>query len=82
MISFYDKGFDGEFSMEPVRVSPKYQIVIPRAVRESLQIRPGQEMQVFAFEGRIEVVPVRPVKSLRGCAKGIDTHIQRDADRV
>ena len=68
--------------MESVTVSPKYQIVIPREVRESLKIRPGQKMQVFEFDGRIEVVPVRALKTLRGKYKGIDTTVERDADRV
>jgi len=68
--------------MNSVKVSPKYQIVIPREIRESLNIRPGEAMQVFEFDGRIEVVPVRPLRSLRGRFKGIDTQIERDADRV
>ena len=68
--------------MRHVKVSPKYQIVIPREIREVLVIRPGERMQVFAFDGRIEVVPVRPVKSLRGRFKGIDTRVERDMDRI
>ena len=68
--------------MESVKVSPKYQIVIPRDIRESLHIRPGERMHVFEFDGRIEVVPVRALKTLRGKYKGIDTTIERDADRV
>ena len=68
--------------MESVKVSPKYQIVIPREVRESMNIRPGEMMQVFAFDDRIEIVPVRPIKQLRGRFKGIDTRVERDEDRV
>jgi len=68
--------------MNSVRVSPKYQIVIPREIRESMNIKPGETMQVFELEGRIEVVPVRPVRSLRGRYKGIDTTVERDEDRI
>ena len=68
--------------MEIVTVSPKYQVVIPKNVRKALGIRVGQKIQVVAYEGRIELVPVTPVKKLRGFAKGINTSVEREADRV
>ena len=68
--------------MRSVKLSPKYQIVIPREIRESMNLRPGEEMQVFAFEGRIEVVPVRPIRQMRGRFKGIDTRVERDEERT
>ena len=68
--------------MKPVKVSPKFQIVIPREIRESMNIRPGESMQLFELEGRIEVVRVRPVCSLRGRYRGIDTSVERDEDRI
>ncbi len=68
--------------MNSVKVSPKFQIVIPREIRESMNIRPGEAMQVFELDGRIEVVPVRPIQSMRGRFKGIDTSVDRDGDRV
>lgn len=68
--------------MQPVTVSSKYQIVIPREIRESMKIRPGEKMQVFEADGCIEVVRARPVKALRGMCKGIDTSVERDADRI
>jgi AbrB family looped-hinge helix DNA binding protein len=68
--------------MRSVKISPKYQIVIPREVRESMNLRPGEEMQVFEFEGRIEVVPVRPIRQMRGRFKGIDTRVERDEERT
>ena len=68
--------------MNSVKVSPKYQIVIPREIRESMNIKPGEIMQVFALEGRIEVVPVHSIRSMRGRYKGIDTSVERDVDRV
>ncbi len=68
--------------MTAVIVSPKYQIVIPRDVRESLNIQPGQRVQVFELEGRIEVIPVRPIEEMLGCFPGIDTTVERDEDRA
>ena len=68
--------------MEAVTLSPKYQIVIPADVRKSMGLRPGQKIQVFEFDGRIELVPVRPIAELRGRFKGIDTTVERDEDRV
>jgi len=68
--------------METVIVSPKFQVVIPRAVRESLGIKPGHKVQVFLYNNRIELVPVRPVKKARGFLKGMTTSIQRENDRV
>jgi AbrB family looped-hinge helix DNA binding protein len=68
--------------MDQVTVSPKFQVVIPAKVRRSLGIKPGQKVQVFEYEGRIEVVPVLKMKKARGFPMGIDTSVQREADRV
>ena len=68
--------------MNTVTVSPKYQVVIPRNVRDALDIRPGQKVQVLQYEGRIVLVPVVPIEQVRGFLKGIDTTIEREADRV
>jgi AbrB family looped-hinge helix DNA binding protein len=65
-----------------VTVSPKYQVVIPKAVRESLQLRPGQKMQVIEYDGRIEFIPERNINELRGFLKGINTEFEREEDRV
>ena len=73
---------DGGFGMQLVTVSPKYQIVIPKSVRESLRLRPGQKMQVIEYAGRVELIPERDIKELRGFLKGIDTEFKREADRV
>lgn len=68
--------------MNTVTVSPKFQVVIPKAVREALLLVPGQRLQVLVIEGRIELVPVlRPVE-LRGSLAGLDTRIEREGDRV
>ncbi len=68
--------------MQTVTVSPKYQVVIPRAIREALHLRPGQKMQVVEYEGRIEFIPERDIKELRGFLKGINTAFEREEDRV
>ena len=68
--------------METVTISPKYQVVIPRKVREQMDLRPGQVVQVIVYENRIELVPIRPIKDLRGFLRGIDTSVEREPDRV
>jgi len=68
--------------VEAVLVSRKYQVVIPRAVREALHIRPGQRMQVIQYEDRIELIPIRPTSEMRGFLKGIDVTIEQVPDRV
>jgi AbrB family looped-hinge helix DNA binding protein len=65
-----------------VTVSPKYQVVIPKSVRKSLNLRPGQKMQVIEYDGRIELIPERDIKELRGFLKGINTEFKREKDRV
>lgn len=67
--------------MQTVLVSPKFQVVIPRAIREALNIQPGQQVQVIQYEDRIELIPVRPVRAMRGFLRGIDTTVEREADR-
>jgi AbrB family looped-hinge helix DNA binding protein len=71
-----------EAVMKTVTVSPKYQVVIPRDVRETLSIKPGEKMQVLNYANRIELVPVKKLKAMRGFLKGIDTAIVREKDRV
>jgi AbrB family looped-hinge helix DNA binding protein len=57
--------------MPTVKVSPKFQIVIPKEVREKLKLRPGQELFIYELDGSIRVEPPRSIKELRGMAKGI-----------
>jgi len=63
-----------------VKVSPKFQVVIPKAVRRELKIRPGQRLQVLASGGTIRLVPVQPIEKLRGFAKGLPA-FDREPDR-
>lgn len=68
--------------MSVVLVSPKYQVVIPKVVREALNLQPGQRMQVIQYQNRIELVPLRPIQSARGFLRGIDTTVEREDDRL
>lgn len=68
--------------MTILTISPKFQVVIPKAIREALQLRPGQKVQAIAYEGRIELIPVRRAKELRGFLRGIDTTVDREGDRT
>ena len=68
--------------MATVTVSPKFQVVIPREVRELLRLRPGEKLQVFVFGDRIELLPIRKLSRMRGFLKGIKTDVPRDEDRV
>jgi AbrB family looped-hinge helix DNA binding protein len=65
-----------------VTVSPKYQVVIPSGVRESLGILPGMKVPIFLYQNRIEFVPVRALKSMRGFLSGISTDVVREDDRL
>ena len=68
--------------METATVSPKYQVVIPKSIRDKLKLVPGQKVQAIAFKGRIELIPLRSARELRGFARGIDTTVPREGDRV
>ena len=66
--------------MSTVTVSPKYQVVIPEKIRKGMKIKPGQKFDVIEFEGCLELVPIKDMRSLRGTLKGIDTEIPRDRE--
>jgi AbrB family looped-hinge helix DNA binding protein len=68
--------------MQTVSVSPKYQVVIPRELRIALGIRPGQKLQVLRYGDRLELIPQRSIIDARGFLRGIDTHVEREDDRV
>lgn len=64
--------------METVKVSPKFQVVIPKKVRQELQLKPGQELQIYILDGTIRLHRRRPIQELRGIAKGMKW---KDEDR-
>ncbi len=69
--------------MEAVTISPKYQVVIPKAIREQLNLVPGQKVQAIAYAGRVEFIPIRPAREMRGMLRGLDTSFEREReDRV
>ena len=68
--------------MSTVTISPKYQVVIPKPIREKLRLRPGQKVEALVYGDRIELIPVRPMREMRGFLKGLDTTIEREPDRL
>ena len=68
--------------METVTVSPKFQVVIPQSVREAMGIVSGEKVHVLPYRNRIELIPVRDIRTLRGFLKGINTTFVREDDRV
>jgi AbrB family looped-hinge helix DNA binding protein len=72
--------YEMEIDMDTVIVSPKYQVVIPRRIRERTRIRPGERLQVISFDDRIELIPVRPMRSTLGFLRGLDASFVRDED--
>ena len=70
-----------ELFMETAIVSPEFHVAIPQAIREALDLQPGQRVQVILYQSRIELIPVRSVRDMRGFLKGIDTTVKREPDR-
>ncbi|KAF0139378.1 MAG: AbrB family transcriptional regulator [Stygiobacter sp. RIFOXYC12_FULL_38_8] len=68
--------------MTTVKISPKYQVVIPKEIRNKLKLKPGQRMQILQFGERIEFILLKNIKEARGFLKGIDTSIEREEDRL
>lgn len=66
--------------MSTITLSPKYQVVIPRDVREKMKLRPGEKLQVISFDDRIELVPLRPMRSMRGFLKGMNPAFERERE--
>ena len=68
--------------METVTISPKFQVVIPKRIRERLGLHPGQKVQAIQYGDRVELVPVRPISEMRGFLRGIATDVPREGDRL
>ena len=81
MISAYKSEIDGG-AVETLTISPKFQVVIPKTIRESLGLSPGQKVQAVLYGNRIELIPLEPAKRLRGFLKGVDTTVPREPDRA
>jgi AbrB family looped-hinge helix DNA binding protein len=72
-----------ELSMNTVVVSSKYQVVIPKEIRETVGLKVGTTLEMICYENRIELVPLQPISSLKGIFKGINTTIEREQqDRI
>jgi AbrB family looped-hinge helix DNA binding protein len=69
-------------TMTTVSVSPKFQVVIPKDIREALQLVAGQRMEARLNDGKVEFVPEKSILSYRGRWPGIDSTVVRDPDRV
>lgn len=67
--------------MNTVKVSPKFQVVIPKSVREKFGLKAGARLEILEYGNRIELIPLRPIKQMRGFLRGIDTNVDRDKDR-
>ena len=68
--------------MTEVTVSPKFQVVIPKEIRESMGIVSGQKVQMIKYKNRIELIPLNTMSEMKGFLKGIDTEVRRDDDRT
>ena len=67
--------------MEKSTVSSKYQVVIPKKIREEIGLVPGQKVHVIPYMGRIELIPVREMREARGFLEGLDTSVDREPER-
>ena len=68
--------------MAEVTVPPKFQVVIPKEIRDEMKIAPGQKVQMMVYKGSILLVPLRPIEEMRGFLKDVDTEFERDEDRL
>ena len=68
--------------MDTVTLSPKFQVVIPLAIRKALRLTAGERLRVLRYADRVEFIPVRPIRKMRGFLRGMDATIQRDGDRL
>ncbi len=68
--------------MPTINLSPKFQIVIPKAVRNALHLIPGQQLEARVTDGKIELIPLQPMQAARGLFPGIDTSVPNDQETL
>jgi len=68
--------------MEAVKISPKFQVVIPKRLREALRLSPGQKVQMVVYGDRIEMIPLKNISEMKGFLKGINTILEKEPDRI
>ena len=66
--------------MDVVTISPTYQVVIPSRVRKRRKLEPGQRVQAIVYGNRVELIPLRTARSLRGFVRGTDRQVERDVE--
>ena len=66
--------------METVTLSPKFQVVIPKKIRERMGLKPGEKLQIISLDNRIEIIPIRPMSEMKGFLKGLDPTFHREKD--
>lgn len=67
--------------MTTVTVSPKYQVVIPKNIREAIGLKVGESLQIIQYGSRIELIPIKGLRTMQGFLKGMDTSLTREEDR-
>lgn len=68
--------------MLTVTISPKYQIVIPKEIRQAMRLSPGEKLLVYLYQNRLEFVSIKDTKKMRGFLKGMKIKIEREKDRL
>ena len=68
--------------MESVNISPKFQVIILKKLRDALKLSPGQRVQMVVYGNRIEMIPLRQISEMKGFLKGIDTAVEREPDKL
>jgi len=82
MYTLYDDTSIDRCDMSTVTISPKFQVVIPKDVRDSIGLKAGEILQVIQYGHRIELIPVKTIKAMKGFLKGMSTKFEREDDRV
>lgn len=68
--------------MNTVTVSSKFQVVIPKEVRDGIGLKAGTTMEIISYGSRIELVPIQPMSALKGFLRGVNTEVKREEDRL